>query len=173
MTVRDRFRQLRESGKLTRYCLIASLAFNLLVVGIVVGTIAGHDRRSHDWNPAGVSIRPLISALPESKRTALFDRLREARKNDSGDVGAVIRQNVELLARAIEADPYDADAVLSVFRNQRESFGQLRGQGHSAIVDVISELSLEDREALADAFRENVYSRRKHRSGGKRNEGGY
>ena len=173
MTVRERFRQMRESGKLTRYCLIASLAFNLLVVGIVVGAVAGHDRRSHGWNPAGVSIRPLINALPDSKRTVLVDRLREARKGESGNAGAVIRQNVELLARAIEAEPYDAEAVLSAFRNQRESFGRLGARGHSVIVDVITELSQEDRVALAEAFRENVYSRRRHRSGENRNDGGY
>ena len=173
MTVGNWFRRLRESGKLARYCLIASLAFNLVVVGVVVGAMVGHDRRSHGWNPAGVSIRPLINALPDSKRSALVDRLRTARKSDSGNAGAVIRYNVELLARAIEADPYEAEAVLSAFRNQRESFGRLGARGHSAIVDVISELSLEERVALAEAFRENVYSRRRHRSVENRDEGGY
>ncbi len=166
MTIGERFRRLRESGRLVRYCLIASLALNLLVVGIIVGAIAGHDRRSHGWNPAGMSIRPLINALPDAERTVLIDRLREARKSEPGDTGAVIRRNVELLASAIEADPYEAGAVLSAFGKQRETFGRLGARGHSAIVDVISELSLEDRIALAETFRENAYSRRKHGSSG-------
>ncbi len=172
MTLKKWFRRARESGRLIRYCLIVSLAFNLLVVGIFVGAIAGHDRRSHGWNPAGMSIRPLINALPDAERTVLIDRLREARKSESEDAGEVIRRNVELLASAIEADPYEAETVLSAFQSQRESFGRLGAKGHSAIVDVISELSLEDRIALAGAFRENAYSRRKHRLSGNRNANG-
>ncbi len=172
MTVGERFRRLRESGRLGRYCLIVSLALNLLVVGIFVGAIAGHDRRSHGWNSAGLSVRPLINALQDAERTVLIDRLREARKSEAGDAGAVIRRNVELLASAIEAEPYEAEAVLSAFQNQRESFGRLGARGHSVIADIISELSLEERIALAEAFRENAYSRRKHRSPGNRNANG-
>lgn len=173
MTIGEWFKRLRESGRFVRYCLIASLALNLLVVGIFVGAIAGHDRRSHGWNPAGMSVRPLINALPDAERSVLIDRLREARKSESGDAGAEIRRNVELLASAIEADPYDAEAVLSAFQEQRETFGRLGEKGHSAIVDVISELSLEDRIALAEAFRENALSRRKHRLSGNRDTSGY
>lgn len=173
MTIGERFRRLRESGRLVRYCLIASLALNLLVVGIFVGAIVGHDRRSHGWNPAGISVRPLINALPDAERTILIDRLREARESEPGDAGAVIRRNVELLASAIEADPYEAEAVLAAFHEQRETFGRLGAKGHSAIVDVISKLSLDDRIALAEAFRKNAFSRRKHRFSGNRDTSGY
>ncbi len=172
MTIGERFRRLRESGRLVRYCLVVSLALNLLVVGIFVGAIAGHDRRSHGWNPAGMSVRPLINALPDAERSVLIDRLREASKSEAGDAGTVIRRNVELLASAIEADPYDAEAVLSAFQKQRETFGRLGEKGHSAIVDVISELSPEDRVSLAETLRENAYSRRKHQLSGNRNANG-
>ena len=160
MTFRERLRLMREDGRLTRYCLIASLAFNLLIVGVFVGAVAGHDRGSRYWNPSGISIRPLISALPHDKKHELLGKLREVRNGEANDARAILGQNVEMLASAIEADPYDAEAVHSAFQQQRDSLGQLGERGHSAIVEVISELSPTERIALAEAFRDNVRSRK-------------
>ncbi len=160
MNLRERLRELRASGRLVRYGLVASLALNLLVAGIFVGAVAKPDGHHRGWNSSGLAVRPLIDALPDAGRKALRSRLRELRRDGPDKARRLAQDSVDALAAAIEADPYSEEAVISAFETQRSSFGQLAEEGHAVIAGVIGGLSLDERVEVVREFRENLESRR-------------
>lgn len=166
MSIRETLRRLNREGRLVRYGLIVSVAFNLLFVGLVIGALLATDGRgpSRSWHASGLPIRPLIDALPDSQKADLRERFRALSRAKGGRSDGLIRENVEMLAAAIEAEPYQEAAVIAAFSSQRKTFGALGAEGHAALVAVISGLSLAERGDLARKFRENALSKRRHRS---------
>ncbi len=90
-----------------RILLAVSLAANLLIVGVVVGTAWRFGGPGSDRSPPPTGVA-LIRALPIEDRRAVLTQMRA-----ESPPRANARDEARLLADALRADPFDRD-VLSV-----------------------------------------------------------
>jgi len=143
----------RDKGKTrwTRIVLFASLATNLLVIGVVAGAlIAGHDDRDRTAL-RGLGYKPFMSALPREDRRAL----REALERDADsfrDNRMELRAQFEAFLAALRADPFDASEVRRLFSEQRNRITERQFLGQSYLLDRIATMSARERAAYADAL---------------------
>jgi len=121
-----------------RIVLLASLAVNLLVVGLVAGALLDRDDRR-----PGFRGQPLVSALPDADRAALRDELGRPDREDR-------RARFRALLDAIRAEPFDAAALRDLLATERA-----RGQDRAARFEtaIIARLSGMDAAARADYAR--------------------
>ena len=78
--------------------LFASLAFNLLIVGLVVGTVMGGPR-DRDKNPIlrDLGFGPFVQALDRSEKRALTD----AMKQQSGSFRRTVQRSERILKASL------------------------------------------------------------------------
>lgn len=131
--------------------LVVSLALNLLVVGIVIGTVLrfkGNDRVS---GPPGFG-PALYFALPKSDRAALRDELSALRGKGSNrrkeDFGA--------LTQALRVVPFDSVAVQALLEQQTQATADLQEALHQQWLAQVAEMSDDERANYADRLEEVV-----------------
>lgn len=133
--------------------LAISLICNMLIVGIVAGFVvsnSGGKRGERVDGPARSLVgTPFIRALEPENRRALYqdirhdeDRLRENR--------SALRVRFEALLDALNADPFDPDAVRMILREQREIALRRQDIGEALLVEQITNLGPKERAAYAD-----------------------
>lgn len=128
-----------------KFVLIISLALNLGIAGILVGTAlrAPETRRSHVESPEGVAM--LARAMPHAHQRELRETLRTQRDDLRPD-----RQELQNLRQrfvaALRAEPFDIDAVSETFTAQRLVLDQLTASGHAAVIEQIEKMTPEERE---------------------------
>ena len=132
--------------------LAVSLVLNMLVVGIVAGFYfangGGKDRDRMDGPARSLVGIPFIRALEPENRRALAqdirrdeDRLRENR--------SALRARFEALLDALNADPFDPQAVQTILREQRELAIRRQDIGETLLVEQLQTLSPDERAAYA------------------------
>ena len=132
--------------------LFVSLALNLLVAGIVFGTVlqGGNERDGRPGGPArSVLGEPFVRALEPTDRMALGreiianrDQLRENRSD--------LRARVEVLLETLGEETFDRDAVSALLSEQRGLAVKRQEVGESLLLNRLEEMSLEERRAYAD-----------------------
>lgn len=132
-----------------RVALVASLALNLLILGIVGGAMLGHrDRPPHaalgpgDHGPYG---RALAEADREALRAAIraeAPRIRETRR--------AVRQGFRDLLAALRAAPYDHGQVVAVMEAQQARVHEQAALMRGLMLDRVAAMSPEERAAFAD-----------------------
>lgn len=139
----------------TRLLLIASVTLNLLVAGVVVGGIIGHDRRPPRPVVGDVSLGPFTDALTKEDRAALVRaaqtegrNLRDMRKRASEEMREVIA--------ALEADNFDKVKVQEMLQSFRTRSMERFALGERLMVDRLSEMTPEARKAFAARLREQT-----------------
>ncbi len=135
-----------------RLLLIASLAGNLLIAGIVAGAVLGEGERgpvpefraARDLGPV-----PLVMALEREDRRALGRILRmDAQGNRMSRED--MRAQFETLLAALRADPFQREAVAGFLTQQRKLAVARQEIGQSTLLERFSTMSLEERRAYAD-----------------------
>lgn len=133
--------------------LFGSLALNLLIAGIVVGWMASHggDRRPDFGAARGLVGEPFLRALPEEHRRALMQdvareatRIRESRES--------LRARFEAFLTALRAEPFDADAVGVLLREQRAAALGRQDIGERLLLERLEAMSAEQRDGYAAAL---------------------
>lgn len=136
--------------------LFLSLAINLLIVGIVVGWMAspGGPGRADDRSARGLLGEPFVKALPnDQKRALLRDMGREARSiRESRET---LRARLEAFLQALRADPFDPLAVQALMREQRSAALRRQDIGEKLLLDRLSEMTPEQRDAYAAALEQS------------------
>lgn len=136
-----------------RTIALVSLAANLLIAGVGIGAYAAGAR----FQPPGQSeparsgperpMRAFLSALPPERRAEtrreMARTLAEAR-----DLRKEAREARVALARAAEAEPYDATAVKAAFARMRTADGAIAARFQDAVADRLATLSPEERRAV-------------------------
>lgn len=129
-----------------RWLLVASLALNLLVAGLVLGAVLRHDgpRRPMQMGPG-----PFAQALSPEDRRAILSELR-----DRPDLGPPSREErrqamAEVLA-ALRSEPFDRDRAEAAMGAQSDRMATVQRAIQAAMVDRIGAMSPEDRAAFAD-----------------------
>ncbi|MDQ2092252.1 periplasmic heavy metal sensor [Marimonas arenosa] len=138
--------------------LFLSLALNLLVLGLVIGAMAGHrfdhDRRSVYHDRAG---GPLTAALSPADRRAIGKALREAAR-ETRPSRARTRAEYQAVVAALTAEPYDGAAVRAAVERQLQGLGQRAELGKEMLLRQLDAMSAADRAAYAERL-ERVLAR--------------
>ncbi len=142
-----------------RLVLFASLALNLLVVGVVAGAVlrGGPDRyRMPDRDVAFAYIR----ALEEEDRRALRrEAIRRFRDDDSLRRNAP-RAHYDTALSLLRQAPFDAAAFDAVLRRQQEGVLARAAVGREVLVARVAAMPPEARAAMADRLEAEIAKRR-------------
>jgi uncharacterized membrane protein len=134
-----------------RTALFASLAINLLLVGVVGGAAISnlrHDRIAAEKAVARApNMRALMDSLPPERaqtiRSDVVKTWREAREERRAARAARIE-----LYRIAGAEPYDAAAVKAAFARMRAADGEVTRQFHEVVADSMAKLTSEERREM-------------------------
>ena len=145
--------QVQKPRRVWRAVLVVSLALNVAVAGIVIGTlsrdrVAGKPPRAFE-----LSIGPIGEALDRRDRIAIARALRNDPQLERPRRGEV-RERVERVQALLRADELDAAALESELLQARDRADQIARAAISAFVAQISQMSVEDRQAFAERLRD-------------------
>jgi len=132
-----------------RVLLIASLALNFLVVGVIGGAMVSSGWRGgpppHPDRIAG----PFTQALKPADRRAIGLALRRAYRADS--VGRTsLRQDFGPVIAALQTEPFNPELVEKTLSILRISGVERMQFGQRLLVKRLSEMSIEERRAFTD-----------------------
>lgn len=147
-------------GRARRWLLYISLAFNLLIVGVVVGAVATGGGRDGPGVRAVIdSPIPLLRALDQDAREQMRAELRDSRPARGDAPFAAVRTTRDILG-SLRADPFDAAAFEALVTQQSERFAARNAAGRAALFEVVSGMSPEARRAYADRIEKELRARR-------------
>lgn len=136
-----------------RIALFASLALNLLVVGLVAGAVLSEGRRDGgpDRRPAlaDLGFGPYVEALRPRDRMALARGLRR----ESGafrDNRAEVRAQFQEILAALRADPYDPAALEALVTAQQSKLAERQALGRGLLLERLEAMEPAARAAYAD-----------------------
>ncbi len=144
--------------------LFVSLAGNLLVAGIVAGTMltSSGERPDRSSREVGALVGPhFFRALEPKDRRALIrdvagqrDRMRENRRE--------LRQRVESLLILLRAENMDVSAVQALLEEQRASVASRHTFGEEVLLKRLTEMTFEERSNFADRLSETLRSSKRN-----------
>lgn len=146
--------------------LIASLALNLLFLGAGLARLMVHERVERVAGLSQVQIIPrkFFSELDRERKAELLGIFREfSPKFRDGRRAA--REEVTVLASALEAEPYDVLRVKSAIDSFSAKNVALIASGADAAMTLIDRLTPEERKRLARHIRERADGGRGSRRG--------
>lgn len=132
--------------------LVASLALNLVVVGMFAGHAIRDDR---DGGGAGRQIEWIIKLMPESRRDfakAEFEPLREVLALEQ-------RKRLQHLAEIVDAigsDPFVPETLSAVLETRRLSSIKRREIVQEQLVATLNEFTADERREFADNIEEQI-----------------
>jgi uncharacterized membrane protein len=138
-----------RTGRGVRIALILSLTLNLLVLGIVGGSILAHGWRDDPRRVRDVGFGPYTEALSPEDREALRDGFMKSAP-DFRKQREAARADVVRLADAIRAEPFDRAAVAAVMDDQAERIAERMHLGRGLLLDRLEAMGPEARMVLAD-----------------------
>ncbi len=140
--------------------LFVSLAFNLLIVGLIAGAMLGGPRGS-DRNPLlrDLGYGPFISALPREDKIAITKAMRE-KGGSIRETRAELRRQFQAFLTALRTEPFDRAEVERLITDQRSRIGERMTLGQSLLLERIEMMSEADRAAYADALEDAIKRRR-------------
>ncbi|MBT9383447.1 periplasmic heavy metal sensor [Pseudooceanicola sp. CBS1P-1] len=148
-------RPARRSSPALRILLFASLAVNLAVAGVVVGSLV-HSR--HD-RPGGGPPRidqiggVLTFALSDDDRRAIGRAIWKDMRANRPDKGAVQAEFSQIVS-ALRAEPYDPTVVENSLKRQLDEAMRRQEVGQTILLQRISEMDRSARLAFADRLEE-------------------
>jgi uncharacterized membrane protein len=135
-----------------RALLIASLAANLAVAGIVAGAAwRGGDRGA----PRDVGFGPFTEALSREDR-ALLRKEFLARSPDMRDMRRAMREDARAVLVALRAEPFDEAAFRRALSDHRSRIQDRVSLGETLLVDRVAGMTPEDRRAFADRLEDRL-----------------
>jgi uncharacterized membrane protein len=139
----------RRTGRGVKIALAVSLAFNLLILGLVGGAVLG--RPDPGGAPAirTLGLGPFALALPGEARDDIRGRI-EANMPELRRNRAEIGRSLMAVRRALLADPFDRAAAARALGRSREAAMALQAQGHGALLDTLDQMSAAERAIVAD-----------------------
>lgn len=137
-----------------RILLVASLALNLIIIGIVAGAFMGGGP-SKSGQRFDLTAGPLTRAMDSENRDAVRDALRESGvfrpQNRSG-----MRADMQALVATLRADVFDADQFQEVLSRQRNRLQEGQQTVLRVVSDQIEGMTSDERAAFADRLEEQL-----------------
>ncbi|WP_321364062.1 periplasmic heavy metal sensor [uncultured Celeribacter sp.] len=136
----------------SRIVLVASLALNIAVLGIVGGALlrwdAGMDR-AKALQTRDFGFGPFVGAFDTQERRDL-GRAFSRSAGDPRAARAQVREMFETMVMTLKAEPFDAAAFEELLLRQQKNFSERQEIGARLVVDQIEAMSAEERMAYAD-----------------------
>lgn len=152
----------RPWGKIV---LAVSLGLNLLIVGMFLSAfLFGHARHERGPGLRDLGFGPYVAALTRADRLALAGELRRE-GGPFREQRRAMRAQFEAFLAALEASPYDHDAVTGIVERQQGQVFESQRLARSVLLAHIAQMSDAERAAYAEALRREV--RRGPRRGGR------
>ncbi|WP_108815329.1 periplasmic heavy metal sensor [Loktanella sp. Alg231-35] len=151
--------------RIWKIVLVLSLALNLAVAGIVVGSVASGRAGPDGPRNFDLGVGPMTRALNREERRTLSRNLRESRA--LRDLNP--RERIGGLVAALQAEPFDPAALQTQLEEQSQKMDGVQMQAQAAFLALVSDMTPERRQAFAAQLSEEL-SRprpfRERRSGG-------
>jgi len=150
--------------------LIISLGLNLLFVGLVAGRIWNHGYGGHGAVRNQIitgAIKNSIKDFPEPKQKHAMELLKRHRATVRSLRGQIKEARNAIKAAAL-ADPYNEEKFAESLRHLREIRGGMHQSLHMTMMDLLKDLTLEERQELV----KNIRAGFRHRPGHWRRPGG-
>ena len=125
--------------------LAVSILLNLVLIGFAIGRHSGGGAMFDPVRGYPHWVRTLPEERKEELRPLVVAHLRSMR----GDLRA-LRRNGRQISIALRADPFDAEALANALQQMRTHHGEVQLQGHRSLVDLATQLTSSERQALAD-----------------------
>lgn len=154
-----------KPSRLWRIVFVISLAFNLAVVGLVVGAVASGRLGGGPPRAIDLGLGPVARVLEPQERRAIGFAIRRNTDLRRGDM----RAQMALMIASLRQEPFDADALHDLITQQRARLGQVQDVAQDAFIAQIAAMSPERRAAFADALERELSAQRQprdRRSGG-------
>ncbi len=134
-----------------RILLVASLAANLLIVGVVAGAMwsGGPKTVKRDPGGRGIVAGPYGRAFSKEDR-AEIRRSFEERKPWFDETRRKMRGFGQEIATAVRVEPFDGDAIRAILVRQREIQNALQDEGQNLMLERVEAMTPEQRAAFAD-----------------------
>lgn len=136
-----------------RILLVASLALNLLFIGIIAGAAAKGGTKDGPRGAGDFNIRIIASAMEDNHRKALRSEI-DQRRGDLPDMRQQMRGLQVQMLGLIESTPFDQSAFETTFTQQRDALGEIASVYGQALSEVISQMDDEERAAFAKRLNE-------------------
>ncbi|PRY79657.1 heavy-metal resistance protein [Yoonia maritima] len=135
-----------KNGRTVRIVLVASLALNLAVAGLAIGSLASG--RIGDGPPRSfdLGLGPISRALESEDRRQVAIALRRSRPMADFDV----RGQIAKMVLTLRADPFDPDALRILMAEQSQHTEQLQHNAHNVLINHFTTMSVDERNAFAD-----------------------
>ena len=143
-----------KSSRLQKRLLVASLALNLVVIGLAAGTFllaGGKDAPQRFDLTAG----PMTRAMDVERRGALRDALRESGAFRPAD-RSQMRADAVALLQTVRAETFDDVAFREALDRQRARLDVGQAAVMDALTQQISDMTLDERVAFADRLEEQM-----------------
>ena len=141
-----------------RVAFFVSLAGNIAILGIVIGTVLGGERGPHGRPDGPMSaarmgpVGQVVRALPLEDRRALGQAMRQLRDDNRASFGTPASQ-IDVWIRALSAQPFDAarlSELIAIGRASQNARGQLGGD---LLIEKITAMSDAERDELVENLR--------------------
>jgi len=152
--------QARPRAKLL---LIVSLAFNLIIVGLIVGAIFGGSYRGKRDAQPPLGVRGYLSAMTNEQRREFRRDLNQGFLGHLKVIKDLNKYQTGILD-AIEAETFDETAVLAAMTAQRDKLSSVMAGFHGELVKTLAGLSHAERIRFVERFNKRARMKRdKHR----------
>jgi uncharacterized membrane protein len=139
--------------------LVISLGANLVLAGFLIGRTTSNvapTRMGPD--PAAIYFR-MLGYLPEQRREELMPIVRRHLDEVRPEIRAT-RVQLQRMNRALTAEPFDAAALEAEMAELRRLHARTQAESHRSFVQLVAEMTPEERAGLAEAFRRGPPGRR-------------
>lgn len=144
-----------------RIALLASLAVNLLVVGTLIGaTFGGAGHKHNRAKPPGM--RALVNSLPDPLLHEYQDRSREAHRL----FNQMVRNSAEsdkIILKELRSDNFDSEEMHVAMGARSHAILEVLEDFHDVLIEIVEDMSPEEREAYADRVEEFQKNNRRRR----------
>ncbi|OWU82891.1 hypothetical protein ATO6_21555 [Oceanicola sp. 22II-s10i] len=139
----------------------ASLALNLLIVGVAGGLALFHGPDGDHRKPPRVDRYggPLTGALTREDKRAIWQELRAAYREGRPSRDEM-RAEFATVVQALRADPYDPTVVEDSLNRQYQMAVERQRLGQDLLMKRLREMSPDERRAFADRLEEGMNRRR-------------
>lgn len=141
-------------GRWLRVALVASLALNLFLAGIMgVWAVKPLFRGHHGSGPGEGIVERLAGRLPEADQPIL--RQAFAKRPDIGRLLEEARKAQQDARRTLRANPFDPEAFRAATERVRAARDAAQSEIHQAVREAATQMSAEGRTKLARGRRSN------------------
>lgn len=150
----------QKPNRMWRIALVLSLALNLAVVGIVVGSYASG--RVGDGPPRSfdLGLGPVSRALLPEERREIGRNLRQNRVMRDVD----LRDRVDGMSAVLRAEPFDPEALRVLMDDQAAQISNVQAKAQDAFLAQIAAMTPERRRMFADQLLQEMSKDRRRRS---------